>query len=123
MHSFGDRLRQLRKERSVSQSDLARSIGVSERALQNYETGEREVKLSLLRACAEFFDVSIDFLAGKTEDPETTNTDPEQEFIKWVKNNISSTFFYDFDSDPEESKAQMMRDLRYLYDRDRRRKK
>lgn len=69
MKSFGDRLRALRKEREMTGEKLAQELGLTRRTLVNYESGNREPTIAMLGEIAEFFDVSIDYLTGKTDDP------------------------------------------------------
>lgn len=49
---------------------LANEIGISLRALKYYSSGEREPSMSTLIALADFFNVSIDYLVGRSDKPE-----------------------------------------------------
>lgn len=69
MSAFSQRLTQLRKERGLSQVAFAKEVGVSSRAYQDYEYGKREPQLTTLVRMADFFDVSLDYLAGRTDEP------------------------------------------------------
>ena len=69
MASFSDRILSLKNEKLVLQKTIADSIGISLRALQRYEKAEREPSMSVLIALADFFDVSIDYLVGRTDNP------------------------------------------------------
>ena len=69
MSVFSERLVQLRKSREMSQIALAKEIGVSSRIYQEYEYGKSEPKMSNLVSIADFFGVSIDYLAGRTDTP------------------------------------------------------
>jgi len=66
---FSDRLKTLRQERKVSQKDLSDLIGVTPRAWRFYESGDREPNITSLIALADFFDVSIDYLVGRSDTP------------------------------------------------------
>ena len=68
--TFPERLLQLKQERKLLQKDIAASIGLSLRGYQYYEKGQREPTLSTLIALADFFDVSLDYLVGRSEDPQ-----------------------------------------------------
>lgn len=61
-----NRLKQLRLERGLLQSDIAKVIKKSERTVGFYETGERDMNTETLSTLADFFNVSIDYLLGKT---------------------------------------------------------
>ena len=60
--TFSEHLLQLRKEKGLKQTELARSIDISWRAYQTYERGEREPQMSTLVALADFYDISLDEL-------------------------------------------------------------
>lgn len=67
MSIFSERLVQLRTDRHLSQKEVAEKIKVTLRAYQYYEYGEKEPKLSGLVRMADYFDVSLDYLTGRTE--------------------------------------------------------
>ena len=69
MSVFSERLLQLRKDRGVSQTAVAKEIGVSSRIYQDYEYGKSEPKMSNLVSIADFFGVSLDYLTGRTDTP------------------------------------------------------
>lgn len=60
--TFSEHLSELRKERDLLQKDVAKEIGVTVRAYQRYEYGEREPQLSVLIALADFYNLSLDEL-------------------------------------------------------------
>lgn len=51
------------------QKDIAKDVNLSLRAYQYYERGQREPTASVLIALADYFDVSIDYLVGRTDNP------------------------------------------------------
>ena len=65
--SFAINLRELRKERALRQSDLAKELGVSARTVSFWENGERECDFNTLIKIAQFFKVSTDYLLGISE--------------------------------------------------------
>ena len=69
MSVFSERLTGLRKQRNISQSAFAKQIGVSFRTYQDYEYGNYEPKLSTAVRLADFFGVSLDYLAGRSDRP------------------------------------------------------
>ena len=69
MFIFGVHLKNLRKSRNVTQKQLALEIGASERGIQQYELGERKPTYDMLIALADYFDVSLDYLVGRSDDP------------------------------------------------------
>ena len=69
MSVFSERLVKLRDSRNLSQKEVAKEFGVVVRAYQRYEYGEREPQLSVLVRMADFYNVSLDYLAGRTDEP------------------------------------------------------
>lgn len=69
MFFFGTHLKNLRKSRNITQKQLAQAIGASERGIQQYELGERKPAYDMLIALADYFDVSLDYLVGRSSDP------------------------------------------------------
>jgi transcriptional regulator with XRE-family HTH domain len=69
MDSFNGRLKFLRNSHKLTQEQLADSIGGSERGIQNYEAGRRKPTYDILIVIADYFDVSIDYLVGRTDNP------------------------------------------------------
>ncbi|WP_295581817.1 helix-turn-helix domain-containing protein [uncultured Oscillibacter sp.] len=60
--TFAEHLLELRKKAGLTQTELAPQIGISWRAYQNYERGQREPTLSTLVALADFYAISVDEL-------------------------------------------------------------
>ena len=67
MTKFGSRLRQLRTARSLSQMDFSKQIGISKSSINMYERGEREPGLETLERIADYFNVDMDYLLGKSD--------------------------------------------------------
>ena len=65
------RLKQLRKQRKISQLKLAMDLGMNQNSIGRYETGEREADYATLIRLADYFNVSIDYLLERTNNPQT----------------------------------------------------
>ena len=63
------RLKELREKRHMSQVFLGMELGMSQNTISRYETGAREPSREELIAIADYFDVSVDFLLGRTDNP------------------------------------------------------
>ncbi len=63
------RLRELRRKRHVSQIKLAIDLDLSQNSISRYENGEREADYVTLIKIADYFDVSIDYLLERTDNP------------------------------------------------------
>ena len=60
------RIRELREDRDMTQTEIAQILHITQRAYSRYETGEREIPLTSLCTLADFHTVSVDFLLGRT---------------------------------------------------------
>ena len=63
------RLKECRKQRGLTQMQVAVYCDSTETAYQNYELMTREPKLEILARIADLYEVSLDYLAGRTDDP------------------------------------------------------
>lgn len=70
MDHFAQRLKQLRQEKGLSQDALGEIIGVSNHAVSTYETGKNYPEVKKFFILAEYFEVSLDYLAGWTDERE-----------------------------------------------------
>ena len=68
--SFAERLVELRKSRNLTQKQVYESVSMSMLGYQRYEYGTREPSFQKLLALADYFDVSLDYLVGRTDNPE-----------------------------------------------------
>lgn len=64
------RLKQLRKSKGLTQVALQMQTGIEQALLSKFENGERIPPTDTLMRLAEFYDVSIDYILGRTERPE-----------------------------------------------------
>lgn len=67
--TFGKRLRQLRENKQLSQLDLSKLLNIANSTLSLYEADKRFPEPEVLKRIADFFNVSIDYLLGRTDDP------------------------------------------------------
>ncbi len=61
------RLKELRKKRKISQLKLAMDLNMNQNAISRYENMEREADYETLCRFADYFDVSLDYLLGRTD--------------------------------------------------------
>ena len=62
-----NRIKDLREDRDLRQSDLAAATGIDQRTISNYETGKSNPDSDALIRLADFFNVSIDYLVGRVQ--------------------------------------------------------
>lgn len=67
MGEFHQVFAQLRREKGVSYREVGAQIGVGERSVRYYESGQRRPDFDGLLALAEYFQVSLDYLVGRTD--------------------------------------------------------
>ena len=65
---FPERLSYLMRIEKLSQSELARKIGISQSAICNWLNGKKEPSIESLWKLADYFDVTVDYLIGKEKD-------------------------------------------------------
>ena len=68
-NNFSKRLCECRKRKNISQKALGEILGVSDAAVTMMEKGRRFPSFEVLLALAEYFDVSLDYLVGRSDDP------------------------------------------------------
>ena len=66
---ISQRLKEIRKSKRITQKQAALAVDVAERNYQDYEYGKHQPTLSILIALADFFDVSLDYLTGRSDNP------------------------------------------------------
>lgn len=69
MKTLSECLFNLRKSKKFSQMELAKNTNLSLRTYQRYEKGERNPTSDVLISLADYFNVSIDYLVGRTDNP------------------------------------------------------
>jgi transcriptional regulator with XRE-family HTH domain len=70
MSNFNQRLKEIRINHNITQKQLSIDLGLSERGIQSYELGERKPGLDALIALADYFNVSLDYLTGRSDNPD-----------------------------------------------------
>lgn len=96
MLKFSERLKELRRAKRLSQQEFSKYIGVSKSSINMYERGEREPSLDTIEAIADFFNVDLDYLLGKSDIQNKTRLDNIQNKF----NEFSPTITDDFTTFP-----------------------
>jgi methanogenic corrinoid protein MtbC1 len=71
MHTFGNQLKKIRKDRNLKQKDLAQILDVAQSTIANYEQGIRFPDEDMLLRIADIFGVSVDYLLGRSSSEDT----------------------------------------------------
>ena len=64
------RIKELRRQRNITQLKLAMDLHTTQNTISRYESGEREPGISELVKLADYFGVSVDYLLERTDNPE-----------------------------------------------------
>ena len=67
MTTFAERLKQLRIDKCLNQTQLAKDLSVDQRSISNWENAVREPSFDMLKKIANYFEVSTDYLLGITD--------------------------------------------------------
>lgn len=70
MKVFGERIRSLRESMNYSQVKFAETFGIGQSSVVRYEKGEASPSLELLVKIADYYDVSLDYVLGRTDNPQ-----------------------------------------------------
>ena len=62
------RIRDLREDRDLTQREIAGVLGVSQTGYSKYETGENDIPTQVLLKLADYYNTSVDYLLGRTDD-------------------------------------------------------
>ena len=63
------RIRDLREDKDMNQTQIAKILGMSQTGYSKYETGENDIPTAILIQLARFYNTSIDYLLGETQNP------------------------------------------------------
>ena len=62
------RLKEIRKDRDLTQTDIANYLGMKQQQYSEYEIGKRLIPIETLDKLADYYDTSIDYLIGRTDE-------------------------------------------------------
>lgn len=62
-----ERIKNLREDKDLTQTLIAKKLNISQRAYSHYESGDRDIPLEILIRIADFHNCSIDYLLGRTK--------------------------------------------------------
>ena len=65
------RIRNLREDKDMTQNQIAKILKMSQTGYSKYETGENDLPTSILIKLADYYNVSIDYLLNRTDNPKT----------------------------------------------------
>lgn len=78
---YGERIASLREKHSLTQEGLSTKLGITRASLSHYENNRREPDYDTIVSIANLFNVSIDYLIGRTDDPHSVLDEDVREFV------------------------------------------
>ncbi|WP_342471601.1 helix-turn-helix transcriptional regulator [Metasolibacillus sp. FSL H7-0170] len=110
---FGKRLKALRTGKKISQKEFGRIFGLAESTIGMYERDERRPDFELLNKFADYFEISTDYLLGRTDSPSLTQQDKdEMEFQAFVNDPELGVWYKELPQSDEEE----LRKLRTIWE-------
>jgi transcriptional regulator with XRE-family HTH domain len=101
---FGERLRELRKSNTkYTMKEFGRIFNLAESTISGYETGSRKPDMETIQRFADYFEVSTDYLLGRTDDPTTSNKEENE-----------NLFFFDLEGLSEEDIEHLKEHIEFL---------
>ncbi|HBH0416362.1 helix-turn-helix domain-containing protein [Clostridioides difficile] len=67
MATFGERLKKLRTEKKITQQELATILNINKSSISRYEKDQQIPEIKLLETIADYFDISLDYLLGRSD--------------------------------------------------------
>lgn len=99
MSLIGNRMKSLREQNKLTQADLGKKIGVSAATINRYEKGQCEPDYTTLEKIADFFEVTTDYLLGRSDDPTGYPTHledlpPMERLAQFIKENDFKDLYF-----------------------------
>ena len=112
MQEIANRLKGLRESVNSSQAKLAALMGATQASVNRYENGQTTPPLKILLWYADFFDVSMDYIFARTEQPEGRLYEHKPKVIEAItQNNKELRQFVDMCFDPASPVSDKLRDM------------
>lgn len=112
MQELAQRLKSLRESVSLSQAKLAKLMGATQASVNRYENGQTSPPLKILLWYADFFDVSMDYIFARTEQPEGKLYEHKPKVIEAItQDNKELRQFVDMCFDPSSAVSEKLRDI------------
>lgn len=109
---LGKRLKKLRTDKKLTQEELGKKINVTKVSISGYENGNRTPDTETLQRIADIFDVSTDYLLGRTENPESSSSNEGKVFFM----SKIATEFPDIDLMFRDMESMSAEEMKEVYD-------
>ncbi|HLS10433.1 helix-turn-helix transcriptional regulator [Lentibacillus sp.] len=108
---FGTRMKELRKKRNISQEHAAQALGISRARYSHYENNYVEPDIELIRKIADFYNVKVDYLLGRTD---IADDDDEAQLQDLLNNPETELMFNDWKNMSEEERKEAINMIKYI---------
>lgn len=109
MPTFGERLRNLRLEKGMTQEELASSFNLHKTRISQYELNKRQADDDMKKKLADFFNVSLDYLMGSTDIKESADS-----ILRSSDITIALHSNHDYDELPDEARQEIANFIEYI---------
>lgn len=111
MQEVAQRLKSLRESVGLSQAKLAALMGATQASVNRYENGQSSPPIKILRWYADFFDVSLDYIFARTEQPEGKLYEHKPKVVEAItQDNKELRQFVDMCFDPASPVSEKLRE-------------
>lgn len=107
MATIGERIKDLREKKDLTQIELSKKLGISRSTIASWESNRRVPELGTAKILADFFDVSVDFLLGRVDSP--TPTKPRE-----LPQTVAPYLPEGFDELSPEARKEVMQFIEYV---------
>lgn len=109
---FHERLKRLRKERNLTQQDMADFLGITRQGYAKYENGQAETDLETLKKLANFFNVTTDYLIGNVDNEPDIDSMTDKEIDEEIKEIMKDlNVWYKDEPEDKKEKLKMLRKI------------
>jgi transcriptional regulator with XRE-family HTH domain len=113
---FGTRIKELRKKKKFTQTDIAKRLGIPRGTYSNYELGNREPDFNTVEKLADIFEVSIDYLLGRTTEEEPSREEEQPDPDKIIAEKLLSYLHQGFTNEEIKKRMDFILDVFTLND-------
>lgn len=66
---YNERIKELREDKDLTQNEIGKLTNTNQRTISQYENGTRQIPIEILIKYAKYFNISLDYIAGLTDNP------------------------------------------------------
>ncbi len=120
---FGVKLKMLRKQRGITQENMAHKINASRSCISNYESGNRQPDNETIKLIADYFDVSVDYLLGRSAVKTVLKSESLMTEVHEILSSAENSEALDLSNAPTHVKCEVAEFYEYLLKKEKNKKK